>query len=137
LKLWDEPVSEAQFEKIIRAAMAAANSGNQQPWRFNVIDDVKLRDTIGALDIERGTSRVSPQLIFVCADVGSMQWKMHWLGGGWQELYPYHRRVAKVRELLGITETVYPMAVIPIGYPVQRPEPADRYDPGKIKQNQW
>ena len=152
----DEPLSEAQFETIFRAAMAATNSGNQQPWRFIVIDDVTLRDTIGSLDIERGSYHVSPQLVIVCADIGSMKWKMHWLadcgaaiqnmllaaqaqglGGVWQELYPYHQRVAKVRELLGIPTTVYPMAVVAIGHPVNQPEPEDRYDPEKVKRNQW
>ncbi|MFC2079698.1 nitroreductase family protein [Candidatus Bipolaricaulota bacterium] len=151
-----EPVSEAQFEKIFRAAMAAPNSGNQQPWRFIVIDDEELRNTIGSLDIERGPYHVSPQLVVVCADIGAMKWKMHWLadcgaaiqnmllaahaqglGGVWQELYPYHQRVAVVRELLGIPKTVYPMAVVAIGHPVDRPEPADRYDPEKVKRNGW
>jgi nitroreductase len=155
-KFTDEPVSEAQFEKLFRAAMAAANSGNQQPWRFIVIDDVKLRDTIGTLDIERGPYHVSPQLVVVCADIGAMKWKMHWLadcgaaiqnmllaaqaqglGGVWQELYPYHQRVARVRELLDIPETVYPMAVVAMGHPVNQPDPVDRYDPGKIKRNRW
>jgi len=152
----DDALSEAQFEAIFRAAMAATNSGNQQPWRFIIIDDPELRDTIGALDIERGPYHVSPQLVVVCADIGSMKWKMHWLadcgaaiqnmllaaqaqglGGVWQELYPYHQRVAVVRELLGIPDSVYPMAVVAIGHPVNQPEPVDRYDPEKVKRNRW
>ncbi len=152
----DEPLTEAQLERLFRAAMSAANSGNQQPWRFVVIDDPTLRDTIGALEIERGPYHVSPQLVVVCADIGAMQWKMHWLadcggaiqnlllaahgmglGAVWQELYPYHRRVAEVRRLLGIPDTVYPMAVVAVGHPSDRPEPADRYDPAKVKRNHW
>jgi nitroreductase len=152
----DEPLSEAQLENLFRAAMAATNSGNQQPWRFIVIDEPKLRDTIGSLELERGAYHVSPQLVVVCADIGSMKWKMHWLadcgaaiqnmllaaqalglGGVWQELYPYHKRVAVVRELLGIPNTVYPMAVVAIGHPANQPEPTDRYDPEKVKRNQW
>ena len=57
--------------------MAAANSGNQQPWRFIMVDDPTIRDRIGALDIERGPYHVSPHLIVVCADIGAMKWKMH------------------------------------------------------------
>jgi len=44
-----------------------------------------------------------------------------------------HRRVAEVRRLLGIPDTVHPMAVVAAGSPVDRPEPADRYDPAKAK----
>ena len=152
----DEPLSETQLEIIFRAAMAATNSGNQQPWRFIVVDDPALRDTIGALDIERGPYHVSPQLVVVCADIGGMTWKMHWLadcgaaiqnmllaaralglGGVWQELYPYHKRVVFVRNLLDIPATVYPMAVVALGHPVTQPSPVDRYDPDKIMRNTW
>ncbi len=144
----DEPVSEDQLEKLFRAAMAAANSGNQQPWRFIVVDDPAIRDRIGTLDIERRPYHVSPQLFVVCADIGAMKWKMHWLadcgaaiqnlllaahsmglGAVWQELYPYHKRLAAVREILGIPDTVYPMAVVAVGHPAERPDPVDRYDP--------
>ncbi len=85
-----------------------------------------------------------------------MKWKMHWLadcaaaienlllaahalglGAVWQELYPYHQRAAKVRELLVIPDTIYPMAVISIGHPAEKKPPVDRYDPGKVRWNQW
>ena len=152
----DEPVSEADLETLFRAAMAAANSGNQQPWRFVLIDDPALRDRIAELEIDRGGYYKSPQLIVVCGDIGSMKWKMHWLadcaaaienlllaahalglGAVWQELYPYQARVAAIREMLGIPKTVYPMAVISLGHPTQVPEPADRYDPAKVRRNGW
>jgi nitroreductase len=155
-KFTQEPVPNDVLEKLFRAAMAAANSGGQQTWRFIVVDDPKLRDELAALNIERGPYYCSPQLIVVCGDIGSMKWKMHWLadcaaaiqnlllaahalglGAVWQELYPYHQRVARVRELLGIPTTVYPMAVISIGYPAEVKTPVDRYDPGKVRWNHW
>jgi nitroreductase len=155
-KFTDEPVAEEQLERLFRAAMAAASSGNQQPWRFIVVDDPQIRDRIGTLDVERGPYHVSPQLIVVCADIGSMKWKMHWLadcgaaienlllaahamglGAVWQELYPYHQRVAEVRGILGIPDTVYPMAVVAVGHPAERPDPVDRYDPAKVMRNHW
>jgi len=151
-----EPLTDEELERIFRTAMSAANSGGQQPWRFIVVDDPDLRDCLCSLDIERGGYYKSPQLIVVCGDIGSMKWKMHWLadcaaalqnlllaahglglGAVWQELYPYHKRVAAVREMLGIPNTVYPMAVVSIGHPVNVPEPVDRYDPGKVMVNAW
>jgi nitroreductase len=152
----DEAIAEEALDKVVRSAMAAANSGNQQPWRFIVIDDPALRDRICELEIERGGYYRSPQLIVVCGDIGSMKWKMHWLadcaaaiqnlllaahgiglGAVWQELYPYHKRVAAVREMLGIPDSVYPMAVVSIGYPIDVPEPEDRYDPAKVMRDHW
>ena len=59
------------------------------------------------------------------------------LGGVWQELYPYHKRVVVVRDLLGIPDSVYPMAVVAIGPPVNLPEPADRSGLEKVKRNRW
>lgn len=47
----DEAISEEALDKVVRSAMAAANSGNQQPWRFVVIDDPALRDLICDLEI--------------------------------------------------------------------------------------
>ena len=33
----DEPVSEGEVERLLRAAMAAPSAGNQQPWQFVVV----------------------------------------------------------------------------------------------------
>jgi nitroreductase len=152
----EEPIPHDVLEKLFRAAMAAANSGGQEPWRFIVVDEPALRDKLASLQIQRGPYYRSPQLIVVCGDIGSMKWKMHWLadcaaaiqnlllaahalelGAVWQELYPYHERVAKVRGLLGIPDAVYPMAVISIGHPAENKLPVDRYDPEKVRRNHW
>ncbi|MEN6368590.1 MAG: nitroreductase family protein, partial [Thermotogota bacterium] len=134
--------------------MATANSDGQQPWRFIVVEEPQLRDELASLEIERDPYYRSPQLIVVCGDIGSMKWKMHWLtdcaaaienlllaahalglGAVWQELYPYHQRVAKVRRLLGIPDTIYPMAVVSIGHPAEKKPPVDRDDPEKVRWN--
>lgn len=151
-----QPLTETEIETLLHAAMQASNSGNQQAWRFVVVDDPHLVTQIGELDVDRGPYHVSQQLFVVCADIASMEWKMHWLadcaaaiqnmllaahamdlGGVWQELFPYHRRVSAVRDLLGIPKTAYPMAVVAIGHPATRPDPSDRFDPAKAFRNQW
>ena len=35
----DEPVSDAEIEQILRAAMAAPSAGNEQAWQFIVVRD--------------------------------------------------------------------------------------------------
>ena len=90
--------------------MAAASSGNQQPWRFVVVDDPVIRDRLGTLDVERGPYHVSPQLIVVCADIGSMKWKMHWLADC----------AAAPQNLL---LAAHGLGLSVIGRPAERPEP--------------
>ena len=41
-----EPVSDADIETLLRAAMAAPSAMNRQPWEFIVLND---RDTLNAL----------------------------------------------------------------------------------------
>ena len=38
-KYEDRPVEPEKIEAILRAAMAAPSTGNQQPWEFYVVTD--------------------------------------------------------------------------------------------------
>lgn len=46
-KFTDEPVSDADIEKILDAATRAPSGGNRQPWEFIVIRDPQTRKIIG------------------------------------------------------------------------------------------
>ncbi len=41
-----EPVSEADLEAVLRAAMAAPSAGNEQPWHFVVVTDRSVLEAI-------------------------------------------------------------------------------------------
>ena len=51
------------------------------------------------------------------------------LGAVWCGTYPREERMGPIAAVLGLPEHVIPFSVVPIGYPAERPAPADRYDP--------
>jgi nitroreductase len=59
------------------------------------------------------------------------------LGAVWLGIYPQEERVAAVGALLGLPEHVVPLAIVSIGYPAERPDPVDRFDPDRIHLDRW
>ena len=108
-----EPVTDAQVEALLRAAMAAPSAGNQQPWRFVVIRDKR---TLGAITEVHPYAKMLPGAsvaILVCGDPGAGKWPQYWeqdcaaatenvliaaeqlgLGSVWLGVHPLAERVA-------------------------------------------
>ncbi|MBR4827077.1 MAG: nitroreductase family protein [Bacteroidales bacterium] len=156
-----EPVSDADIETLLRAGMAAPTAMNRQPWEFIVLND---RDTLDALAGKLRYAKMlkeAPVAIIVCAEtklvlrdgreVENMFWEhdasaatenillaAHAIGLGavWTAASDPERSAA-VREALGITGTVMPLCVIPIGHPAGPQEPKDKWKPEKIHWNHW
>ena len=152
----DEPVSEAQVERLLRAAMAAPSAGNQQPWGFVVVTD---RATLSAIPSVHPYARMLPQAplaIVVCGLGGGRRWPQFWdqdcsaavenilieavllgLGAVWLGVHPLEERVQGVRRLLDIPDDVVPFAVVAVGHPAETKEPADRYEPERVHRERW
>lgn len=144
------------IDKILRAAMAAPSAGNQQPWHFVVIDDRALLDEIARFHPYAGMLKLAPAAIVVCGDSRLEQHQGYWvqdcsaatenlllaahaldLGAVWIGLYPREERVMRVRALLNMPIEVTPMALVALGYPAERPDPADRFNRTRIHRNGW
>lgn len=52
----DPPVTDAEIEHCLRAAVQAPNGGNVQPWQFVVLTDPDVRTRVAAV-IQRATRR--------------------------------------------------------------------------------
>jgi nitroreductase len=52
-RLKPDPVPNELIRKILEAGVCAPSGGNMQCWRFLVIRDPKIKETVGAF--ERGT----------------------------------------------------------------------------------
>jgi nitroreductase len=155
-KYTGEPVTDADIETILRAAMAAPSAGNQQPWRFIVMTD---RDV---LDSAAGTTPYGAMLksamlgIVVCADTSDLKHSQMWqqdcsaavenalvavhamgLGGVWLGYWPKMERVTPLKAALGIPDGVEPLAVLAIGYPAEAKPPSDRYDESFVHRERW
>ena len=158
----DEPVSDADIETLLKAAMAAPSAMNRQPWEFIVIND---RDSLDALAGKLRHAKMlsqAPLAIVVCAETlltlrdGTVVENVFWqqdasaatenlllaaealgLGAVWTAGSDPDRS-ATLCEALGITGTVKPLCIIPIGHPANPDEqPKDKWKPEKIHRNHW
>ena len=59
------------------------------------------------------------------------------LGAVWLSCYPVDRIVNRIRAYLDIPENVTPLAIVPVGYPAENPEPKDKWNPENIHYNKW
>ena len=60
-RLKPDPVPNELIRKILEAGVCAPSGGNMQRWRFLVIRDPKIKETIGALYKRAWDERVAPR----------------------------------------------------------------------------
>ncbi len=151
-----EPVSDELVKQLLEAAMAAPSAGNQQPWQFVVIRDRQLLTQIPSIHPYSSMVPQASIAILVCGDRQLARMPEYWvqdcaaatqnlllaahakgLGAVWLGVYPLEDRVAAFRRLLGLPESVTPMALISVGYPAEQKPRADRYDPVRVHVDNW
>ena len=59
------------------------------------------------------------------------------LGAVWLSCYPTERIVDRIRAYLGIPANVTPLAIVPVGYPAETPEPKNKWNPDNIHYDRW
>lgn len=150
------PVSDEDVTALLRAAMAAPSAGNEQPWHFIVIRDRKVLDAIPTFHPYAAMVKQVSVAILICGDLRLEKYKGFWvqdcaaaaqnlllaatargLGSVWTALHPMEDRVAGMRKLIGLPEEVIPLALVPIGYPAERPSPADRFLQDRVHRDRW
>lgn len=153
----DEPVSDADVQRLLRAAMAAPSACNQQPWEFWVVRgsdrlfhlslcSAFARPTrkaavaiVACMKTSKDEIRVpemAPQDMGACMENLLLEATQMGLGAVWQGIYPDPKRMDKVAKLLGIEdrEDLVPFSIVALGHPAQHPTPTgpDRFDPSRI-----
>ncbi len=150
------PVPEALITQLLEAAMAAPSAGNQQPWQFVVIDDRTLLDAITEVHPYSQMLKEAPMALLICGDTESARHAKFWvqdcsaatqnvlvaaralgLGSVWLGCYPDEARAAGLRGLLGLPDSVIPLALIALGYPAEEKGPANRYRSERVHRNKW
>jgi nitroreductase len=155
-KYTDKPVDDDVVEKLLRAAMAAPSSGNEQPWHFIVIRERKILEHIPTFHPHSHMLKEAALAILICEDPGleiykgrgvldcsaateNMLLAAHALGLGavWLGIYPVEERMCGMRKLLNMPAQVVPISLVSIGYPNQKCTSEDRYKPERVHYDRW
>lgn len=155
----EQTVSADTIELLLRAGMAAPSAVNKQPWHFVAVTDKDKLAGLAAANPNAKMAEKAPLAIVVCGDLtkaleGAAQeyWiqdcsaatenillAAHGLGLGavWTGTYPKEERVAGVRQVLNLPETIIPLCTIVIGYPDEAPEPKDKWKTENVSYNNF
>jgi nitroreductase len=148
-----EPVSEADIQTLLEAAMAAPSASNNKPWHFVVVTQ---RETLDALAEAHPYGKMLAQATLCIAVCGDPAISDYWeqdcsaatenlllaatalgLGAVWLGVYPREQRVAFTRQILGIPENVSPLNLISIGHAAEDKEPRTQYDEARVHRGRW
>lgn len=153
-KYTSEPVENKDITTILKAAMAAPSASNLKPWHFIVIVERRLLDNLAEVHPYTKMLMEAPLCIAVCGDknISVSFWVQDCsaatenlllaatalgLGAVWLGIYPDKARVATVREILRLPETVDPLNLISIGHPAEAKEPRTQYDELRVHHEHW
>lgn len=137
-------VSEEQVEKLIDAARHAPSAGNLQPWEFVIVRDPQIKRQLSIAALNQTFIEEAPVVIVVCANEArsgrgygsrgvnlyciqdtaaatqnmllaayAMRLGTCWIGAFREEM---------VSKTLKTPDYVRPVAIIPIGYPSEKPK---------------
>lgn len=150
----DREVTAAQIDTLLRAAMAAPTARDCRPWKFVVITDRAILDSIAAHKHNYAMAAEAQAAVVVCGDMTKAMdgdGRDYWiqdcsaatenlllaahairLGAVWCGVYPIPDRISFVTKLLDLPPELIPLNIIPIGYPKGEATPKEKYDPSNI-----
>jgi len=149
------PVTDAQVEKLLRAAMAAPTARNMQEWEFLVLRDRRNLDKLLTAHPYAGMVKEAPCAIIVCGNT-KVDPIGYWPGDGssalqnilltatdmglgsvWLGVHPREERVKAIKEAFKLPAHIIPVGVAVIGTAAEEKAPEDRYDVKKIHHEKW
>jgi len=144
----DVPVTDAQVEAMLQAAMAAPSANDVRPWTFVVVRDPARRRALAETHRWSGMRAQAPVVIAVLGDpAASDHWiadcsaatenlllTAAWLGLGavWVAVYPRTGSEADVRQALNIPGRLRVLCLLPVGQPAEQKPPRTRYQESKV-----
>lgn len=155
----DREVTSQQLDTLLRAAMAAPTARNQQPWQLVVVTDKAQLKALSEVMPSGKMAAHSQAVVVVCGDLGRAlpgDAAAYWiqdcsaatenlllaahsmgLGAVWCGVYPISERIAGVRRVLQLPDSIMPLNMIPIGWPAEHPQPKDKWMPEKVHYNRY
>lgn len=157
-KFTEEPVTDADLELILRAAMRAPSACNEQPWEFIIIRDRETMKKIQKFQRFSQPLNTANCAIVICGNRKLQKFAEYdfWiqdcsaaaqnmlleiqhigLGAVWMGLHPIPLWTSKCQEVLELPEHVIPLGIFAMGHPDQQPEPMDTFMPERIHYEKW
>lgn len=155
-KYTDKPVTDEMVKQLLQAAMAAPSASNEQPWHFVVIRERRLLNEVPSFHPWSHMLKEAALAILVCADPGlevskgrsvldcsaatqNILLAAHSLGLGavWLGIYPVDERMAGMRKLVGLPESILPISLVSIGYPDEKLKKEDRFKADRVHYDGW
>ncbi len=153
----DKPVPKEMIRTLLQAAMRAPSARNQQTWCFVVIEDREILDTIPTFSPNSKMCESAPMAIVVCGDLKrESQQEGFWiqdcsaaiqnilltahslgLGAVWTAVHPKSNHVSNAQKLFSLPAHIVPLAIVPVGWPAEKVDPVDTFDPKRIYLNCW
>ncbi len=155
----DRDITDGQLDTIMRAAMAAPSAVNKQPWRFIVVRDQALRDSISTNMNSMKMAKNAPVAVIVCGDMEATidgEGHSYWvqdasavsenillaanalgIGSVWCGIYPISERVDWFQKTFGMPESIIPLSCINLGFPAADVTPKDKWKPENIHYETW
>jgi nitroreductase len=151
-----KPVPRDLVKELLRAAMSAPSAGNERPWHFIILTDRAILDEIPRFHPYSAMLKQASVAILVCAEVTLEKRKGYWvldcaaatqnillaahakgIGAVWCGVYPSEDRVANLKKLLRLPDSVLPFSLVPLGFPAEQKEAPDRFDGSRVHDNAW
>lgn len=149
----DKGVEDEKITTLLKAGMAAPSGKDTRPWEFVVVKDRASLDSMAAALPYAKMLTDSRVAIVVCGDSArSSYWYLDCsaatqnillaaealgLGAVWTAAYPYEDRMNVVRKYTGVPENIFPLCIIPIGYPEGVQSPKDKFDETRIHYDKY
>ena len=146
----DAPVTDAQIDALLKAAMAAPSGNDRRPWAFVVVREAARRRALAETHQWTYMCASAPVVFAVLGDPGASD---HWasdcsaatenlllaaagldLGAVWVGIYPRVPRESSVRQVLNIPERWRVLCLVPVGHPAENKSPRTRYEANKVYQ---
>jgi nitroreductase len=141
-KLTSDPVPRSEVEAILEAGRFAPSGKNTQPWRFVVVQSTERREALSKLAPQADMIATAPVTIAVLRDrragydelkdtqgigaaIQNMLLAAHALGLG--ACWMGKTREPAIETVIAARDSEELMALIPIGHPVDIPEPPSRH----------
>ncbi|MCI1666335.1 MAG: nitroreductase family protein [Atopobiaceae bacterium] len=147
----DEPVTDEQVERLLRAAMAAPTAKDQRPWEFYVVTDETTRSALAKatpwstpagraplviVPCARTRETACPDLVqtdlAICAESVMLEATQLGLGSVIMAVSPDPERMANVTAALGLPGGLEPFCLLAIGNPAESRAQQDRYDETRV-----